>query len=432
MSLKAYANIASNTTDNFTNIKNNDLIIFTESNSQKILFGVNSNVNSSFSINSNICFFNSNIGIGTSNPSELFEVNGGNAKFGSNVYVMSNIGIGLSNPLCALDLYNGVANIWSGTRGAVLNSYMSTGSLTIGDLSKNYGGAATNWTTSTAGLMLECSSNTEICIHDYADRITSAFYYEGSTLNRITLGRNAYNATSVISVPGYLGIGTTSPIYPLHVTTTNTLNYTFGFLSNNGLLSTKTNFTENISARFEQAVSAAECQSFSDSRIKTNILPLSESNFEKLNPVTYNYIDVIGNGSVLQYGLVAQEVQQIFPNIVSTSSNYIPSIYKVSEQISENVITLPEHQLESNDEIILYTNNKCIETKVQVVDQNNFKIEHDISNNTKVFVYGKKIDDFRSISYEKFIPIMIKRTQVMNDAMLNNMKRLDDLELKAL
>lgn len=56
-----------------------------------------------------IRFFNSNVetarimpsgfvGINTSNPTERLDIRNGNAKFGSNVYVMERLGIGLSNP----------------------------------------------------------------------------------------------------------------------------------------------------------------------------------------------------------------------------------------------------------------------------------------------------------------------------------------------
>jgi hypothetical protein len=44
------------------------------------------------------------IGMGTSNTSERFDLQGGNAKFGCNVFMMSNVGIGFSNPTMPLDV----------------------------------------------------------------------------------------------------------------------------------------------------------------------------------------------------------------------------------------------------------------------------------------------------------------------------------------
>lgn len=80
-----------------------------------------------------------------------------------------------------------IANINGGTNFAVLNNYMAVGSLTIGDPTKNYGGGTSTWNTNTAGLMMECLTNTEIAVHDAADRVTSLMYYSGNT---ITLGRD--------------------------------------------------------------------------------------------------------------------------------------------------------------------------------------------------------------------------------------------------
>ncbi len=41
---------------------------------------------------------------------------------------------------------------------------MASGSLTIGVTKANYG-SATSWSASTAGLSMECSDYTEICVH---------------------------------------------------------------------------------------------------------------------------------------------------------------------------------------------------------------------------------------------------------------------------
>jgi hypothetical protein len=90
-----------------------------------------------------------------------------------------------------------IANINGGSNFAVLNNYMATGSLTIGDNTKNYGGGTSTWNTNTAGLMMECLTNTEIAVHDGGDRVASMMYYSGNT---ITLGRNmGWGVTDVVA-----------------------------------------------------------------------------------------------------------------------------------------------------------------------------------------------------------------------------------------
>jgi hypothetical protein len=55
----------------------------------------------------------------------------------------------------------------------------------------------------------------------------------------------------------------------------------------------------------------------SDPSLKTNIVPLSVT-VDQLNPVQFNWIDTKKYSPKLQFGFLANEVQAIFPNIVST------------------------------------------------------------------------------------------------------------------
>ena len=91
---------------------------------------------------------------------------------------------------------------------------MQSGSLTIGGTNANYGGG-NNWTTNTAGLMLECENNTEIAVHDAGHRIASLMYFEGGlNTNRITIGRNmAWGAIDNVIVNGLLSVSATNNSY---------------------------------------------------------------------------------------------------------------------------------------------------------------------------------------------------------------------------
>ncbi len=64
-----------------------------------------------------------------------------------------------------------------------------SGSLTIGDTTANYGTGVNQWSSSTAGLLMECADFTEICVHDAGTRVASLMYYDGVNSN-IHLGRN--------------------------------------------------------------------------------------------------------------------------------------------------------------------------------------------------------------------------------------------------
>jgi len=98
------------------------------------------------------------------------------------------VGVGITNPVATFQVI-GTGNICGGTNFANLNNYMQTGSLTIGDPTKNYGGGTSFWTSNTAGLLMECLDNTEIAVHDAGTRVASLMYYTNAS-NTFTMGRD--------------------------------------------------------------------------------------------------------------------------------------------------------------------------------------------------------------------------------------------------
>ena len=69
-----------------------------------------------------------------------------------------------------------VVDIHNGTLCAVLNDNLNKGSLIIGSIGFCYG---TSWNSGNeAGLLMECSDNSEIAVHDNAKRLASLIYYE--------------------------------------------------------------------------------------------------------------------------------------------------------------------------------------------------------------------------------------------------------------
>ena len=99
----------------------------------------------------------------------------------------------------------GIANIHNNSPYAVVNNFMAIGSLTIGGLTANYG-CGNNWTSNTAGLMMECLDNTEIMIHDSGSRLVSAMAYYGGATNRIYIGRDAGWGSTPVTISNNLTI----------------------------------------------------------------------------------------------------------------------------------------------------------------------------------------------------------------------------------
>ena len=145
------------------------------------------------------------------------------------------VGIATPTPICHLQVI-GKGNITNGSEYAVTQNFMASGSLTIGGINTNYG-CGTSWNTNTAGLLMECSDNTEIAIHDGNTRVVSAMAYYGGANQRIYIGRDmgAGWGSTPITIPNSLTIDTnlyfTNRIQDHILNLWGTANYSFGINS---------------------------------------------------------------------------------------------------------------------------------------------------------------------------------------------------------
>jgi len=133
---------------------------------------------------------------------------------------------------------------------------------------------------------------------------TNAFYYQPKTLVIKASGNDIEQAASV-------GIGTQNPLYALHVQVT-TNGAVAGFTNSNGYC------TINPTA------TALSCAS--DARLKKNINTLASSTeiVRKLRGVNFNWkSDETGANHI---GFIAQEVQQVVPELVEQDANGILAV----------------------------------------------------------------------------------------------------------
>jgi len=94
-------------------------------------------------------------------------------------------------------------------------------------------------------------------------------------------------------------------------------------INSTGIIGLNTANYQSCSTALRTDVSAVVTCAASDARLKKNITPIgSESSLaaiNALNPVTFDYIDP-GRGAGEQMGLIAQEVQQVLPDLIATTS----------------------------------------------------------------------------------------------------------------
>jgi len=177
--------------------------------------------------------------------------------------------------------------------------------------------------------------------------------------------------------------------------------------------------------------------SSSDRRIKKDIYELNDKEcLDKLlllKPCKYKHKDSISRGDRETYGFIAQEVEEIMPEAVKTKDHFIPNIYKIGKY-NDHVITLnetTEYTPIQGDIIMIYDENDILTetTILEVYSDVSFKIENEILTEN-VFIYGSKIDDFKTLIKEMFHPICVSSIQEHNKIINEQQEKINELEAK--
>ena len=136
-----------------------------------------------------------------------------------------------------------------------------------------------------------------------------------------TVGTNNYaikTGLGRVSFGDKVGIGTSSPYSRLTVFGSDTSGATAAVTIANSASTTEFQVFDNGNATL-----AGTLTQNSDIRLKTNVASLDGSStlglVNQLNPVSFNWIDG-SQGSTTFVGFIAQEVQKLFPSLVSTTS----------------------------------------------------------------------------------------------------------------
>jgi hypothetical protein len=201
---------------------------------------------------------------------------------------------------------------------------------------------------------------------------------------------------------------------------------------------TTTGVTTSISAA--NAVEGSQFNARSDRRIKKDIIDININGIDKIlqsiNPKKYNYIDKLQHSNKGHYGVIAQEINKILPEVVNTSTNFIPDIMKVAKMIGKNKFKL-ECDLGVGDIVKIYTSDMKkgsketnIESKIIEKKDDIYTIE--LSDNKEklldvVFVYGKQVDDFHTVNYEQLIPLLVSGYQYQSTIIKSQKYRIDNL-----
>ena len=291
-----------------------------------------------------------------------------------------NVGIGTTNPLQKLDV-------------------VSSGFTQIAIRGQN-----------ASELFLEAGSGTQI----YSNAGTS-----------LAFGANGDNTHMLIDTAGNVGIGTTNPLFPLHVASTNNGTETIGshgFLNNTGAGTSGSNLV-GAQAKFTGTVHADLFRALSDARIKKDITLIDDnealSKLRLIEPKKYRYIDTVTKGDQEVYGFIAQEVAAQFPEAVGRETSFLPNVYSaVTPDLDNEYITFPSGG--AVDGILeIYTSKGRREITVSYVSTNTVRfqsgdIKEDDLVDGRIFVYGYRMDDVHALNKDYLFTINFAATQELD------------------
>ena len=219
---------------------------------------------------------------------------------------------------------------------------------------------------------------------------------------------------------GNIGIGTATPGVPLDVvgfdiiTAAGTTSY---FLAGDTTLAVHNNTQWGTSIRASSGIVAgAGYLTSSDGRIK-NIQGRSDSTADLskllgIEVTDFLYKDVVEKGTRSQKKVIAQQVETVYPQAVSNTTDVVPDIYRKAP-INNGWIELAT-DLRTGDRVRLITENGHRAVH-EVLEVGNGTFRTDFAEDAgQVFVYGREVKEFRVVDYEAIAMLNVSATQELN------------------
>jgi hypothetical protein len=181
----------------------------------------------------------------------------------------------------------------------------------------------------------------------------------------------------------------------------------------------------NYSIYATDRMAASEFNAFSDARIK-NIQGKTNGSEDLrllmgIEITNYTLRDVIGKGSKQYKKVIAQQVEQVYPQAVSQMTDVVPDIYQLAE-MKQGRVTLANN-LKPGERVKLLFDKKEEVLTVEGADAVGFRVNSSYTG--KVFVYGREVSDFRSVDYEAIGMLNVSATQELAKQLAQQQKLIE-------
>jgi hypothetical protein len=215
---------------------------------------------------------------------------------------------------------------------------------------------------------------------------------------------------------GNVGIGTSSPSASLHVASSVFNSYEVWAVLDTAAAPRITHSIGNwpTSIIADARVRAGAFDSYSDLRIK-NVQKVSEgdkdlANLMKIQITDYLYKDLVNNSNKPQKKVIAQQLETVYPQAVSQSTSVVPDIYQ--KATVKDGWTVLATDLKKGDRVKLIGDKEYGVHEVLEIAVGKFRTDFKADGN--VFVYGREVNDFRSVDYEAISMLNVSATQELS------------------
>lgn len=246
----------------------------------------------------------------------------------------------------------------------------------------------------------------------------------GSTTDIVLMPRN--------NGQGRVGINTATPRAPLEVSDNTTVTALSGFYSYlnfassiDGVGSSSANPVVSILA--SSRVYATEFDAYSDARIK-KVTGFSSTardlkTIDALQITDYTMKDRIKYGDKPYKKVIAQEVEKVYPQVVSRHTDFVPNVYQLADKIGKTdggylLHFTGKHHISPTAKKLQLVMSETEGMKsfdiVSLPSATEVVIRATNFNADKIFVYGEEVDDFRTVDYEGLMTLNISATQELS------------------
>ena len=173
-----------------------------------------------------------------------------------------------------------------------------------------------------------------------------------------------------------------------------------------------TNAAQAVSIRADAAISAAVYLATSDRRIKTK-LSLTDSvkdlkTLMGIEVTDYQLKDTVTNGSAQHKKVIAQQVEEVYPQAVSRQKGVVPDIYQKAS-VKEGWVQLATDLKVGERVRVMLASGDSVE-EVLEVRSDSFRTSLTTPADEWV-VYGREVSDFRNVDYTAISMLNVSATQ---------------------